>query len=512
MGYRSDVFPERWQRVTAIFEAALDLPAEERPAFVLTKTEGDAELLGAVQRLLEADQSAESFLEQPAVETAGLVAHSATPTVIGRYQILERIGHGGFGDVFKARDPQLKRLVAVKTCRFLSGPLQGRFAREAEIAAGLDHPNITVVFDVGAGSAATLGAPPFLVQEFLSGEDLDHVIRQLLDGTRRELSLRSRIHILKQVAAGLAYAHARGVIHRDIKPGNLRLLEDGRVKIMDFGIAKLATAGSELTHSGAMIGTVAYMSPEQIRGEEVDARSDLFSWGVLAFELLTLSCPFEGGSPAAVMYQVLHEQAPRLREVWPRCPPKLESLVERCLVKNRGSRLGAAEVLMAELEVIGQELGPDEAAASYAAPTVVLPRRKRGWKSRRVAGWGLVAGLVAGLAVLGLVWTLVRPAPPIVPAGAAPTPAPGLLAVDALPWGEVIAVTTVDGTPASPGPQRFTPLVLTLPPGRYTVQLRHPRAGLPRSCEVEVVSGARVSCVVEFARVEVKAFLDQVGR
>lgn len=507
------MYPDKWRRVTAIFEAALELPVEHRSAFVEAQCQSDAAVRAAVESLLAADQSADSFLERSAMEAIGLVAPAGEPRVIGRYEILERIGHGGFGEVFKARDPRLKRWVAVKTCRFGAGSLKERFAREAEIAAGLDHPNITVVFDVGVFHDPRFGAVPFLVQEFLAGRDLDHVIEELASGQAGptfpdDLSLESKLGILIQVASGLGFAHRRGVVHRDIKPGNVRLLEGGRVKIMDFGIAKLADGRTQLTQAGSMMGTAAYMSPEQIRGEAVDSRSDLFSFGVLAYELLTFRCPFVAETQTALMYRVLHEAPPKLSEIWPECPPKLEVIVEQCLEKKAAARIPSADLLVAHLEAVRSSLISDAAEAGVRASTAVFSPLtwRRSWGT--ALRWGAAAVLVA----LSSVWVLRGPPRPSTAASAPAPPAVGQLQVDALPWGEVVAVIRQGGAAVSLDPQHFTPLVLALAPGRYSVTLRHPRAAEPKSCEVEVISGARVRCTVEFARVDVRAFLDQVGR
>ncbi|HVS04498.1 MAG TPA: serine/threonine-protein kinase, partial [Thermoanaerobaculia bacterium] len=190
---------------------------------------------------------------------------------IGKYEVLEKIGMGGFGVVYKGRDPFIKRFVAIKTCGTEDDDIRLRFFREAEIAGNLQHRNVVTVYDFGFHDGV-----PYLVQEFLSGEDLDQGIKR-----RDALSEERKLEILLQVAAGLEYAHSQGVIHRDIKPGNVRVLDGGRVKIMDFGIAKLANVESQLTRTGMTLGTASYLAPEQIKGEAITPAADVFSFGVL---------------------------------------------------------------------------------------------------------------------------------------------------------------------------------------------------------------------------------------
>jgi serine/threonine-protein kinase len=191
------------------------------------------------------------------------------PATIGKYEILEQIGAGGFGAVYKARDPFIKRLVAVKLCTADDEQLRKRFFREAEISGNLHHPNIVTVFDSGMENGA-----PYLIQEYLGGEDLDRVIRRGDD-----IPLDERIECLISVAKGLQYAHGKGVLHRDVKPGNVRFMSGGNAKLMDFGIATLKSAHTRLTRIGTLVGTVGYLAPEQLRGSKADERVDIFSFG-----------------------------------------------------------------------------------------------------------------------------------------------------------------------------------------------------------------------------------------
>ncbi|HSL83072.1 MAG TPA: serine/threonine-protein kinase [Thermoanaerobaculia bacterium] len=284
---------------------------------------------------------------------------------IGQYEVLGELGAGGLGVVYKARDPFLKRFVAIKTCPLRMPEIRDRFFREAEVAGRLDHPNITRVFSFGFH-----GEVPYLVQEYLGGEDLERTIER-----RAPLPAAERVEILRQVARGLEAAHQEGVIHRDVKPANLRLLDDGRVKIMDFGIAKLAEADRQLTATGMALGTVHYLQPEQIRGEPLDERADVYSFGVVAYELLTYRLPFEGKTAAAVFYRIVSETPAPVAELWPECPARLADLVARCLAKEPRRRPPGFAEVAAELEAV--LAGLRAAKLRLAAPTVPMPRRAR---------------------------------------------------------------------------------------------------------------------------------------
>ncbi len=277
-----------------------------------------------------------------------------TAMTFGKYQIVEKVGAGGFGEVFKGLDPMLNRHVAIKTCSSGEDELRRRFLREAEIAARLQHPNIVTVFDFGFH-----GETPYLVQEYLNGEDLDHKIKR-----RDPLSVETKLDYLSKIAEGLRYAHSHEVIHRDVKPANVRVLADGQVRVMDFGIAKLMTAETQLTRTGMALGTAAYLPPEQLLGRRLDPRADQFSFGVLAYELMTWERPFTGDSMSTVLYAIAHTDPEPITSRWRGCPPRLATVIETCLAKEPERRYpGFAEVI-AELEAI---------SASLTASAVVPP-------------------------------------------------------------------------------------------------------------------------------------------
>ena len=264
---------------------------------------------------------------------------------IGKYEVLDKIGSGGFAVVYKGFDPGIKRPVAIKVCYSRDEETRKRFHREAEIAGRLVHRNITAVYDFGLHDRM-----PYLVEEYLPGEDLAHMIRR-----KEPETLEEKLDVLLQIAGGLGYAHSRDVIHRDIKPSNVRILDNGRVKIMDFGTAKLANVESNLTQTGMTLGTVAYLSPERLLGEPSGTNSDIFSLGVVAFELLSFRRPFSGKNIPNLIDQVLNTPASPLEHHWPACPQSLSELVHKCLLKDPAQRYASCFELISDLERVRAE-------------------------------------------------------------------------------------------------------------------------------------------------------------
>jgi serine/threonine protein kinase len=275
---------------------------------------------------------------------------------IGKYDILEKIGSGGFGTVYKAWDPLIKRHVAIKTCEVGNKDIRNRFFREAQLAGGLQHPNITLIYEFGFE-----GDVPFMVQEFLSGEDLDRMIKR-----GAPLSLQDKLKIMIGVAFGLEYAHKAGVMHRDIKPANVRVLDTQSVKIMDFGIAKSVDPAEDITQTGITVGSSSYMSPEQIGGDSVDFRTDIFSFGILAYELLSSRKPFSNDNLFLLLEQIVKEPPEPLAILAPELPPALVQLVERAMQKRPEDRFQTAKDLRKALITIQQEVAPAEAALAAA--------------------------------------------------------------------------------------------------------------------------------------------------
>src|SRR5512140_2928076 len=279
-------------------------------------------------------------------------------TQVGKYLIEEKVGVGGFGTVYKGRDPFIKRAVAIKTCQSDEEEIKKRFFREAEFAGNLHHRNITTIYDFGVTDDGT----PYIVQEFLTGEDLDKLAKK-----RDALPLKRKLAILVDVCEGLGYAHAAGIVHRDIKPSNIRVLEDGTVKIMDFGIAKSMVSQSTLTQTGITLGTASYLAPEQIRGEDLDPRTDLFSLGVLAYEFVSGAKPFTGDHISTVLYKIMNEQPAPPSTLAPGLPRGLDAIVLKLLEKDRTRRYANCAEVKAELAAV---LGSLSDAQRYDASPV----------------------------------------------------------------------------------------------------------------------------------------------
>ena len=283
---------------------------------------------------------------------------------IGKYEILDKIGTGGFAVVYKGYDPFIKRPVAIKVCYLRDEETCERFKREAEIAGRLHHRNITTIYDFGMHESM-----PYLVEEYLSGEDLAQLIRR-----REPETPEQKIEYLIQIADGMFYAHGQGVIHRDIKPSNIRVLENGRIKIMDFGTAKLADKESNLTQTGMTLGTVAYLSPERLLGHPCGTNSDIFSFGVLAYELLSFRRPFTGRSIPNLIDQVLNASPVPLTESWTECPPRLAEIVHKCLQKEPTRRYAALDEVRRDLDEVRLGEGAGETIDFHESSTsVVVP-------------------------------------------------------------------------------------------------------------------------------------------
>jgi hypothetical protein len=285
-------------------------------------------------------------------------ASSARPRPrVGKYLIVGRIGRGGMGIVYRGLDETLEREVAVKTLitEGIDDDSLKRFKVEAKAAAQLQHPNIVTIYDSGEDRGV-----PFIAMEMLPGADLESLLR-----SGEELSLSERLDVLVQVCRGLAHAHERGIVHRDIKPSNVRLLDDGTAKIMDFGVAKLG--GTHLTKTGMMVGTVYYMSPEQVRGKPLDGRSDVFSVGVILYELLAGQRPFRGEGTTQVLYKIVNEEpaAPDLSALG-EVGPRLQAILSRALAKDRELRYPGAAELAADLAEVAEEARKREPPAPHA--------------------------------------------------------------------------------------------------------------------------------------------------
>ena len=283
---------------------------------------------------------------------------------IGRFEISGVLGEGAMGVVYLAHDPQIERPVAIKTLRpghsggGPSGELEARFLKEAKLAGRLQHPNIVTIYEAGQD-----GTVPYIAMEFVDGEPLTRFL-----GSRDTLTIGQRVEVVRQTALALQHAHERGVLHRDVKPGNILLTRDRRVKVADFGIGKLLSATAELTRTGQMIGSPAYMSPEQIRGAKLDGRSDYFSLGVVFYELLTGVRPFPGDSITTLVYQILHTEPRDPLEVRADLPPAARDVFARLLAKAPDQRPKDGDEFLAEIRRIADQLGNADSTVALTAP------------------------------------------------------------------------------------------------------------------------------------------------
>jgi serine/threonine-protein kinase len=268
---------------------------------------------------------------------------------VGRYRLIEKIGRGAMGEVYRAEDSGTGLLVALKVMAsaFADDPeLVERFRREALSASQLDHPNITRVHDFGED-----GRQIYMAMELLEGEDLKELIEKGVSG-----GLEEKLAIMEQAGAGMAFVHARGLVHRDLKPGNIHVQPDGLVKIMDFGLVRVGD--SNMTATGMVLGSPSYMSPEQIRGEKADARSDVFALGVVCYELLASRRAFGGKGLTQIMMSIINGEPEPLSTAAPEIPAPVAWIVERCLRKAPDRRYQDAGELHAALEVARLAYGP----------------------------------------------------------------------------------------------------------------------------------------------------------
>ena len=426
---------ERFSQIERLYHAARELHAEERSAFLQQACGGDNSVRQEVEALLAQDREDDPFLETPALHAAAKALaeeHASTqpglndsPLVgktVSHYRILGELGRGGMGVVYKAEDTRLGRPVALKFLRDGSGPSLGsppgspeshaldRFQREARAASVLNHPNICTVYDVGRFEGS-----PFIVMEYLEGRTLRQCIEE------GPLSVSAVVDLALQIADGLSAAHTKGIVHRDIKPTNILVTTKGQAKILDFGLAKpesSSTGGSSssadtrvtqtsLTNPGMAVGTVAYMSPEQARGDDVDARSDLFSFGAVLYEISSGHHPFPGDSAAAILHHIVADQPTPLREWTPSAPVEFERIVTKALEKDRDLRFQSAAELGADLKRFKRSSSADGSpVAEFAGARFRMrlsARLRRHW---RAAG---VLALAAAAVAAG--WFLLLPPP-----------------------------------------------------------------------------------------------------
>lgn len=364
--------PERYQELGRLYGAALELEPGQRAAYLADACAGDEALRQEVESLLVYEATRERFIDHPAMEAAarGMVEDAAASSTlspirqdIGHFRILSLLGNGGMGEVWLAEDSHLNRKVAVKIlpAEFTAdaGRMR-RFAQEARSASSLNHPNIVTIHEIGED-----GKTRYIVTEYIEGETLR---QRLIDAPGNRISATEAIDLTAQMAAALSAAHEAGLVHRDMKPENAMVRRDGIVKVLDFGLAKLievppSVTGSQSsmlgrysTEAGAVLGTPRYMSPEQARGEKVDARSDIFSLGVMLYEMIAGRPPFVGATMGELIAAILRDSPLSLTAAAPETPPELERIVDRTLSKDRAERYKSARDLLSDLNQLKERL------------------------------------------------------------------------------------------------------------------------------------------------------------
>jgi len=356
--------PERWQKVKQIFHTALDKPAAERTAFIAQACNGDDQLREEVESLLASSEKDGSFIDSPAYEAAATLITSQPAelkkgSTVGAYDIVSFISRGGMGEVYLAHDRRLGRKVALKVLPSSFTKNQDRlrrFEQEARSASALNHPNIITIYEILKSESTHV-----IATEFVEGETLRHRL------SNSKLEPSEALNIGMQVADALSAAHKAGIVHRDIKPENIMIRQDGYVKVLDFGLAKLSEEASSVsadeaptrqvrTGSGVIIGTAGYMSPEQARGKPVDARSDIFSLGAVIYEMVTHRKPFDGETPSDVLASILKTEPPPVSQLLEDAPPELTRIVAKALKKNREERYQVISDLLLDLKNLKEDL------------------------------------------------------------------------------------------------------------------------------------------------------------
>lgn len=427
----------RWQQIEEFYHEALKRAPATRAAYLAEVCTGDEVMRRKVEALLAYDDSSGDFIEKPALDLAAqafveeqttLPLQLQTGHELGTYQLLELLGRGGMGEVYLALDTRLRRKVAIKLlpARFTTDADRvRRFAQEARAASALNHPNILTIHEIGEVSTE-VGNIHYIVTEYVAGETLR---QRITDAPNKQLHFTETVALATQIAEALAAAHESGIIHRDIKPENVMVRPDGQVKVLDFGLAKFTekatNAVNSATQTGIIMGTPGYMSPEQARALKMDGRTDIFSLGVVFYEMIAGRQPFEGATSIDVITAILQQDPAPLTTHNPAVPIALQRIISKALQKDRAARYQTIKELLTDLqearyalqtepgtrahsttEIIGTETihyQPDDTTQIEVTPTTLkneahpaIPHRRRRW----------IIGGAAVVMLLGVTFTV----------------------------------------------------------------------------------------------------------